>query len=85
MFGDNCTVCAPDPCTCTCDTPEEDPQPCLPGPSNSECEVWLPMSCVYWMGDPIAGTPIKKGTKLTEVVFYLVNRIAELQDEVDNL
>lgn len=85
MLGDN--ICAThnvqtSSCGCGCSDHEE-PQPQLPScPTDGECESWLGMECVFWMGDPIPGTPIKKGTRMTEVVLYLLNRIKDLEDSI---
>lgn len=74
MLGDNnCHSCGHDPCSCN-----SEPQPCVPC-SDGECEIWVPAKCVFWTGDPIPGTPIKKGTRLTEVITHLIARIVALE------
>lgn len=83
MLGDVCEVCAPNPCGCP--VVEEEASPCIPGPENGECPTWIDFKCLFWMGDPIAGTPIKKGTRGTEVLYYLLNRIKELETAVADL
>jgi len=75
MLGDICNVCNCPAVSCTCETEPVPEVPCETG----ECSEWLPMSCVFWMGDPIPGTPIKKGTRLTEVVTHLLSRIKALE------
>ena len=83
MFGDICPSCqSSTPTTCGCHCQEEDPSPCLPGPNNGECENWVSLACAFWMGDPIPGTPIKKGTRGTEVVSYLLAQIADLKEQL---
>lgn len=76
MFGDICNTCSSPVTTCTC--PDTEAQPCLPS-DTGYCKDWLPMDCVFWMGDDIAGTPIKKGTPLTAVVTYLLQRIKNIE------
>lgn len=85
MLGDFCSSCG-GPCTCShsdcgCSNSEADcgcgGSPCLPGPENAECSDWVRAECVFWMGDAIPGTPIKKGVRLTEIVTYLLARIAD--------
>lgn len=75
MLGDTCTGCQKPKSDCSCSKPA----PCLPGPDNPECEIWVPFKCVFWTGDDIPGTPIKKGTPLNTVVTYLLSRITALE------
>lgn len=82
MFGDICPSCQLDAIYCNCDSvtvsaPCRDPEPCFPCESG-DCSTWISTDCVFWMGDPIPGTPIIKGTKLSEVVIYLLSRINTL-------
>lgn len=78
MLGEYCATCQG---TCNCSHDDcgcdDTPSPCLPGCENGECEEWLPAECVFWMGDSIDGTPIKKGVRLTEIITYLLARIAD--------
>lgn len=83
MLGDTCQKCGQPATVCsgTC----EEKSPCLPANDKGECPDWVPMKCVFWTEDPIPGTPIKKGTRMTEVVTYLINRIKELESRVADL
>lgn len=86
MFGDLCPHCnSSTPSSCGCPSHEEEASPCLPGPGNGECETWVPLSCAFWTGDPIPGTPIKKGTKGTEIITYLLAQIAELKQQLADM
>jgi len=80
MLGDVCTSCQHTTSECTC--PEG---PCLPSNDVAECEDWLSMTCVFWMGDDIPGTPIKKGTRMSEVVTYFLAEIKALKARVTTL
>jgi hypothetical protein len=80
MFGDICPTCnTTTPCGCETETEES---PCLPGPANAECDEWQSAYCVFWMGDPIPGTPIQKRTRMTEIIFHLLDRIKQLEADV---
>jgi hypothetical protein len=76
MLGDTCSTCNESHANCTC------AEPCLPGGANSECEDWVDFKCVFWMGDPIPNTTIKKGTRGTEIIQQLISRIATLEQQV---
>lgn len=81
MLGDICTTCNCPHGTGTCDACKsccDEAQPNLPC-TDDECKTWVPMHCVFWMGDAIPGTPIVKGTRLTEVVTHLISRIVALE------
>lgn len=85
-FGDYCGNCNQPcgSCTCECGCNNEcaENEPCLPGPDGSECKDWLKAECVFWMGDDIPGTPIKKGVRLTEIITYLLARIANHEGRI---
>lgn len=82
MLGDECIQCGCKKQECSC--PEEDPQPCLPC-GDGECEDWVSLYCSFWKGAAIAGTPIKKDSRGTEIVLYLIKRIKELEARVTEL
>lgn len=83
MLTDSCTVCHQHTSDCTCE--QEEATPCLPKPDSGECPDAISLACVFWMGDPIAGTPIKKGTRGTEILFYLLDEIKLLKQRVLDL
>jgi hypothetical protein len=81
ILGDICQPCvivetASPSCGCPAEVIPEVPCNC------DDCEDWVPMQCVLWETDPIEGTPIKKGTKMTEVVSYLLSRIKALEAQL---
>lgn len=80
MLGDSCTVCHQTTDTCTCAE-----GPCLPANDDAECEEWARASCIFWKGSDIAGTPIKKNTRLSEIILYLVSEIQTLKQKVYDL
>jgi hypothetical protein len=42
-------------------------------------------ACVFWKGSDIAGTPIKKNTRLSEIILYFVSEIETLKKKVYDL
>jgi len=87
ILGDYCTQCNQpcNDCNCDCDCGCGGSQPCLPGDENGECKDWIKAECVFWMGDDIPGTPIKKGVRLTEIITYLLARIANHETRITDL
>lgn len=81
ILGDYCTFCQ-GPCSCQEGCGCEDSSPCLPNPENGECSDWVKAECVFWMGDDIPNTPIKRGVRLTEIVTYLLARIADHETRI---
>jgi hypothetical protein len=81
MFGDICTTCHCTAEACTC----SEPQPRIPGPDGAECAQWISLNDVKWTGDPIAGTPIKRGMGGTEIALWLIQEINELESRITTL
>lgn len=87
MLGDTCQSCGHNHDSCSCKKTTEDcgcgnPQPNIPC-TSSECPEWWDLKCGFWMGSPIPGTPIKKGTKATEIVMFLLQEINTLKARLE--
>jgi hypothetical protein len=80
MLGDTCTTCHQTISTCTCAE-----GPCIPANDDGECGDWMNAACVFWKGSDIAGTPIKKNTRMSEIILYFVSEIQTLKQKVYDL
>ena len=87
MLGDICSKCNMPEETCSCNSDcgchDQTPGPHTPC-NEDECKDWLPLNCAIWMGSPIDGTPIKKGTKASEIILYLLKRITDLEKRLSD-
>jgi hypothetical protein len=85
MFGDICPTCHQEETSCGCNPApcgcDDKPNPCLPC-NESECPDIIGLECTLWLSSAVAGTPIVKGMKGTELILYLLNRIKTLEDRL---